>query len=502
MAVLNDVTKHTITRPRTRPKLAKLKPVRHRSRPKLPPGHAVLVSEPAQTKPPTFQSLQKKKAKIILNPGAILLRPIVSLKLDPKNARQHSTRQIEMLAKAIDEFGFVVPILVDKEGNILAGHARYAAAVQRGMTEVPVICISHLSPAQRRAFMIADNRLAELAQWDFEIIGQEFLGLSEMNFDLELTGFTTAEIDIHIAALEAPPSGDAGDGDDDIPNLEQQAVTRPGDLWELGDHRLLCGNALDQVSYEALLGPTRVRAVITDPPYNVKIQGHVGGLGRVRHREFPMASGEMSEGEFTDFLANILDHAGAFSVDGALIYIYMDWRHVYELLTAARRSKLVQLSLCCWNKDNAGMGSFYRSKHELVFLFKHGTARHINNVELGRHGRYRTTVWDYPGANSLRRGRDADLAMHPTVKPVSMIADIIRDCTKRGDVVLDPFCGSGTILMAAEMTGRGARAMELDPLYVDTAVRRWQQATGKQAVLRATGQTFEEVSTERLGEVM
>lgn len=502
MAVLNNATKHTITRVRARPQATKPKPIRHRSRPKPPPGHAVLVSEPVQTKLPAFKSPQKKKAKVVLNPGAILRRPWASLKPDPKNARQHSARQLEMLRKAIEEFGFAVPILIDEEGNILAGHARHTAAGQLGMPEVPVICLSHLTPAQRRAFMIADNRLAELAKWDFEVLGLEFLDLSKLDFDLELTGFTTAEIDIHIAAIEQPSTAGAADGDDVIPELEKQAATRLGDLWKLGDHRLLCGNALDPVSYEALLGTTRVRAVITDPPYNVKVQGHVGGLGRVRHREFLMASGEMSEEQFIDFLASFLQCVIGVCIDGALIYAYMDWRHTYELLIAARRMKLAQLSLCCWNKDNAGMGSFYRSKHELVFLFKHGTGRHINNVELGRYGRYRTTVWDYPGANSLRRGRDADLAMHPTVKPVSMIADIIRDCTARGDVVLDPFCGSGTIVMAAEKTGRVARAMELDPLYVDTAIRRWQQATGQQAVLIATGQTFDEVSAERLGEVL
>lgn len=501
MAAFNDATKHTVTRV-ARSEAAKPRPIRHRSRPKPPPGHAVLICEPIQTKPPAFKSPPKEKAKIVLNPGSILLRPWASLKPDPKNARQHSSRQLEMLRKAIEVFGFAVPILIDEEGNILAGHARHTAAGQLGMPEVPVICISHLTPAQRRAFMIADNRLAELAQWDPEILGQELLELSklDLNFSVELTGFTTAEIDLRINGIDS--TGATPTAEDVTPPIEQVAVSRLHNLWQLGDHRLLCGNALEPVSYEALLGTTRVRAVITDPPYNVKVQGHVGGLGRVRHREFLMASGEMSEEQFIAFLATFLKCVVAVCVDGALIYAYMDWRHAYELLTAARRTKLAQLSLCCWNKDNAGMGSFYRSKHELVFVFKHGTGRHINNVELGRYGRYRTTVWDYPGANSLRRGRDTDLAMHPTVKPVSMIADIIRDCTARCDMVLDPFCGSGTIVMAAEKTGRVARAMELDPLYVDTAIRRWQQATGQQAVLMATGQTFDEVSAERLGEVL
>jgi DNA modification methylase len=237
--------------------------------------------------------------------------------------------------------------------------------------------------------------------------------------------------------------------------------------------------------------------VFTDPPYNVAIAGHVSGLGHVQHAEFPMASGEMSEAAFTAFLTTILARIETHSADGAIAYVCIDWRHLYELLTAGRATGLALKNLCVWAKTNAGMGTFYRSQHELVAVFKVGTAPHINSFELGQFGRRRTNVWTYPGVNSFGAGRDAALSMHPTVKPVALVADTIKDCSKRNGLILDPFLGSGTTVIAAEITGRRAAGLELDPRYVDCVIRRWQQATGDAAVLAASEETFEAVTRAR-----
>ena len=279
----------------------------------------------------------------------------------------------------------------------------------------------------------------------------------------------------------------------------RSAVSRPGDLWRLGVHRLLCGSALDGSAYVTLLEGAKAALAITDPPYNVAINGHVGGKGQIQHRAFEMACGEMTEAGFTTFLTTTFQHLAAHSTDGSIHYVFMDWRHMQEMLTAGHAVYSELKNLCVWNKTNGGMGAFYRSKHELVFVWKSGAAPHLNNFELGQHGRNRTNVWDYAGVNSFRSERMDELQMHPTVKPAGMIADAIRDCSKRGDLVLDPFCGSGTILMAAERTGRKARALEIDPVYVDVAIRRWEALTGKSATL-ATGETFEEVTEQRTSE--
>jgi DNA modification methylase len=260
---------------------------------------------------------------------------------------------------------------------------------------------------------------------------------------------------------------------------------------------LLCADARDQAAYESLLEGAKAQFVLTDPPYNVVIDGNVCGLGRIRHRDFAMGCGEMSEAEFIVFLETVFERLAENTVDGSIHQICMDWRHMWEMLAAGRKVYSELKNLCVWNKTNAGMGSFYRSKHELVFVWKSRTASHINNFELGQHGRNRTNVWDYAGISSLRAGRLEELAMHPTVKPVALVADAIKDCSRRGGLVLDPFCGSGTILIAAERTGRKIRALEIDPAYVDVGVRRWQTYTGKAAVLAASGKTFETIEEQR-----
>jgi DNA modification methylase len=415
-----------------------------------------------------------------LKSRAIVERPIHELKPHDKNPRTHSKRQIEQIAKSIKRFGFVNPVLLDKDGNILAGHGRIEAAKSLGLESVPTLDIGSMSDAQRRAYIVADNRLAELAGWDSDLLGLEMEAILEAmpDFDIGAIGFDDGELDALLSA------GEDKTENDQIPEVEagKPAVSRPGDIWQLGKHRIMCGDARDRSALDLLMNGEVAQMIFTDPPYNVKVDGHICGMGSVKHREFAMASGEMSKAEFTDFLGEVLTNLARVSSDGSIHYVCMDWRHIGELLEAGDRAYSELKNLVVWNKDNGGMGTFYRSKHELVFVFKNGTAAHINNFGLGEKGRYRTNVWDYAGINSLKKGRDEELAMHPTVKPVAMVADAIRDCSSRNGLVLDVFSGSGTTIIAAERTGRHCYAMELDPLYVDVAIRRWQAETGLEAI--------------------
>lgn len=417
---------------------------------------------------------------------------IAQLKPDPANPRKHSERQLKALAKSIKAFGFVVPVAVDSANQVVAGHARLAAAQKLGMTKVPVISLEHLSPAQIKAFMIADNRLSELATWDDKLLGQQLqsLTLLDLDFDLEATGFTIGEIDLRIESMDASTLDEEADRQI---YLDGPAVTQPGDLWILGEHRLLCGSALESASYVRVMDGKLAGMIFTDPPYNVKVDGHVGGLGQIKHREFAMATGEMSEDEFTGFLASVFRHLAKHSRDGSIHQVFMDWRHLQEILEAGREVYTDLLNVCVWAKTQGGMGSLYRSQHELVLVFKHGKQPHQNNIQLGRFGRYRSNVWQYTGIQGMRSGEEGDLLqMHPTVKPTKLIADALLDCSRRGDLILDPFLGSGTTLLASERVGRKCRGIELDPLYVDTAIERFQNLTGLDAILETTGQTFTE----------
>ncbi|MCK1397412.1 site-specific DNA-methyltransferase [Bradyrhizobium sp. 4] len=421
---------------------------------------------------------------------------IAELKPNPANARRHSRKQLHQIAASIREFGFNSIVVADEEGVILVGHGRIEGARLAGLERVPVLRVGHLTPAQKTAFSLADNKVALNSDWDTDqlrVLWRELTG-AEVNFDLEVTGFETAEIDLLVdgeAMREKPDRSDL------VSPVRSDAVSRIGDLWTLGEHRLLCGDACDAASFADLMDGDQARLVFTDPPYNVRIDGHVSGLGAVKHREFKMASGEMSSAEFAGFLAMVFGNMAQVSLDGAIHFICMDWRHLGEVLKAAGGVYSELKNVCVWNKSNGGMGSFYRSKHELVFVYKVGQAAHLNTIELGKHGRYRTNVWDYAGANSFRSGRDAELEMHPTVKPTALVIDAIKDCSRRGDIVLDPFCGSGTTIMAAQKCRRRARAIELDPLYVDVAIRRWQAYTGQPATMALTGESFTEVEQRR-----
>ncbi len=418
------------------------------------------------------------------------------LKPRARNPRTHTKKQIQQIAASIREFGFISPVLIDGTDGIIAGHGRVEAAKLIGMNDVPTVRVDHLTPAQVRAYVIADNKLAENAGWDRALLALELQELSvDLNFDVTVTGFETAEVDLLIQDLnEAAP-----DEADEVPEVDRSmpAVSRRGDLWRIGDHLLLCGDALDKNNYAKLLGARRAQMVFTDPPYNLVIANNVSGLGKVKHREFAMASGEMSPDEFTNFLEVAFIRLSDYSTNGSIHFVCMDWRHIRELLEAAAKPYRELKNLCVWSKSNAGMGSLYRSQHELVFVFKNGCAPHINNVELGRFGRNRSNVWNYAGQNTFGNDRETELAMHPTVKPVALVADAILDCSKHGQIVLDAFTGSGTTLIAAEKTGRHGYGIEIDPYYVDTVIRRFEAVYGVKAKHTDSRLDFAAVSRQR-----
>jgi len=427
--------------------------------------------------------------------NTVEVHPPEQLRPYKRNARTHSKRQIAQIAKSISAFGFNNPVLIDDELGIIAGHGRVQAAILLGLKEVPCLRLSHLSEAEKRAYILADNQLALKAGWDRELQALEFQGLIDLGFDVTLAGFEVAEVDF---VLEAERAKHEDDVEPPLP-APGPAVTQRGDIWRLGAHRILCGDGRDGVAYKALMGDERAELVFTDPPYNVPIDGFVGGKGRIKHREFEVASGEMSEDEFTRFLTQTLGLAAEYSVDGSIHFVCMDWRHTMEVLRAGRAVYSELKNMIVWAKDNAGMGTFYRSQHELIFAFKKGSAPHTNNFELGQHGRSRSNVWKYAGVNTIKADRLEELAMHPTVKPLALVADALKDCSKQNAIVLDPFSGSGTTLIAAEKTGRRARVIELDPIYCDVAVRRWQNFTGKKAFLGDTDFSFEVIEDTFVG---
>jgi DNA modification methylase len=365
-----------------------------------------------------------------------------------------------------------------------------------GLHEVPVIVVAGLSEAQKRAYALADNKIAANAGWDRKALAAEITELAallpEIDLDISITGFEAAEIDALMGDLVDPENDPA----DAVPEVDPEPVSRRGDLWILDRHRLLCGNATTASDVCRLMGGESAAMVFTDPPYNLRI-GSIQGRGKIRHREFVAASGEMPPEKFVRFLQRCLSLAAKHSADGSIHFVCIDWRHYADLLAAGEKVYAELKNLVVWVKTNAGQGSFYRSQHEFICVFKNGDAPHINNFELGQHGRTRTNVWTYAGVNTFRAGRLDDLSLHPTVKPIALVADAMRDCSRRGDIVLDPFIGSGTTILAAERVGRRGYGLELDPLYVDAAVRRWQAYTKRDAILESTGQTFDEFAAVR-----
>ena len=405
------------------------------------------------------------------------------------NARIHGQKQIQLLARSIEQFGFNVPVLVNKDNQILSGHGRVLAAKELKLKKIPTIQIESLTQTQQKAFILADNKIAQKSEWDNDLLQLELENLQalDIDFDLTLTGFETPELDFLLHDENIPMSASE---EDKAPNaLEVEKRVASGDLWQLGEHLLYCGDALLGESYQMLLGEDKASLIFTDPPYNVKIDGHVCGTGKVKHAEFHQASGEMTKDEFTSFLQQAFSLLVKHSQNGSLHFVCMGWRHVAEITQAGNVYTELK-NICVWNKQIGGMGSLYRSQHEFVFLFKSGRETHINNVELGKHGRYRTNIWDYPGVSATNHHRK-DLHLHPTVKPISMVVDAIKDCSKRGQIVLDVFGGSGTTLLAAEKTKRKARLIEMSPHYCDVILHRYQEMTGIEPELIKKGKADE-----------
>ena len=420
--------------------------------------------------------------------------PVASLRLDPENARLHSDQQVRQIATSIETFGFNVPVLVDANSQVVAGHGRLLACKLLSIADVPVVRLAQLSEGQRRAFMIADNRLTENSKWDNRLLAKQLMTLSqtELDFSVEVTGFGMGEIDVMIENLAAADRC-KDDPADAIPDSRTKPqVTQAGDLWALGRHRVYCGDARSEVSYSALMKDCRAQMVFTNPEYNNPIDGYVTGPRKIHQRESMPASGQMSPSEFTTFLMTIFAQMVRNTLDGTMHFICIDWRRLDEVISAARSIYSEFNDVCVWVKDVAGQGSLYRSQHELVFVFKSGVKSQRNNIQLEKHGRVRTNVWRYPRVNSLSRtSNEASWSIvRSTIKPVKLVVDAILDCTARGSVVLDPFLGSGSTLIAAQRSGRCCYAMELEPAYVDKAVRRWQRYTGLTAIYEATGESF------------
>jgi DNA modification methylase len=439
---------------------------------------------------------QKPSSPALIRPvSAVLLEHI---KPNPRNPRTHSKKQIRQIADCIQAIGFAAPVLIDETGVLLAGHGRLEAAKLLGLKKIPAVVIEGLSEARKRALLLADNRIAQGAGWDRERLADELTSLPELlvedGLDISVTGFEPAEIDALLVDFEDDVSDPADDIDPAF--LSAPAVTRQGDLWRLGTHRLLCGDARETQHLARLMGGERAHMAFLDPPYNLRVRDIVG-RGQTKHQEFAMASGEMAAPAFTSFLIDTLAVAARVSIDGAVHFVCMDWRHIGALVEAGRVAYGTMLNLIAWVKSNAGQGSFYRSQHELIGVFRVGDSPHLNTIELGRHGRSRSNVWKYAGVNTFRSGRMDDLRAHPTVKPVALVADAIKDCTQRNQIVIDTFSGSGTTLLAAERVGRKARAMDLDPRYVDVAIRRWQAFTGRDAIHADSGLTFGEIAEQR-----
>lgn len=413
----------------------------------------------------------------------VLYKKPNDLKPNPRNSRTHSKKQIHKLAKNISKLGFNSPILQDKDDFVIAGHCRLEAAKLLGLESVPTICLEHLSPDEIRAYIIADNRMALDSEWDMEILKSELEELSklDLDFEIDITGFETPEIDniINFEVIEDSKKEKSNPLDEFPEESEIEDIVKEGDLWQIGEtHKLFCGDSTKEESYKILMQDELADVIFTDPPYNVKIQGNVTSKKSVA--EFAMASGEMNRKEFAKFLRTAMALQAKYSCDGSIHFQCMDFRHMHEMLVAAQPVYSELKNLCIWDKISAGMGSMYRSQHELVFVYKNGTAPHINNVELGAHGRYRTNMWRYRGMHASNPQAKELLKLHPTVKPTALIMDALLDVSKPGSIVLDAFGGSGSTLLAAERTMRRARLIEIDPHYCNIILKRAQKAIGQE----------------------
>ena len=403
------------------------------------------------------------------------------LKPAAQRTRSHAVHKRRIVEASIIEYGILDPITVNSHNIIVDGHLRYEIALKLELRTVPVIRIDHMNDAELRAYALAANKLPATANYDVEALRLEFEAIEAAmpTLDFTLTGFTIGEVDRIKGNHAANLYDDLDETDEAIPKTSPKA--QRGDLYALGDHRLICGDTLDSDTLSRLMDGDEARCGFTDPPYNVRINGHVSGSGV--HSEFAMASGEMSHDQFVAFLQTSLGNLASHLCDGAIAYVCMDHAHIGELIAAGAQAFDERLNICVWDKGQGGMGALYRSQHELVAVFKKGSAPHLNNVALGKNGRNRSNVWSFPGMGGFGKSRKKALDLHPTVKPVALVAEALLDVTAPGDIVLDPFAGSGSTLIAAQALGRRARLVEYDPVYVDRIIARWERLTQSKAQL-------------------
>ena len=435
--------------------------------------------------------------------------PVSSLKPHAENPRTHTKSQVRRIAESIRSFGFRMPVVIDSSSRLICGHARLEASKLVGLDRVPAVRVTDLSEAQLRGLMIADNRLTDLSAWDDRLLAENLKVLSDLdlNFEIESIGFDYGEIEHRILAIDGSEAADE-EADQAPDQKDLPIVTQAGDLWRLGPpdhaHRILCGDSTDASTYERLLGEKRAAMIFTDPPYNLPART-IGQVCAGAHGNFQMGAGEMTRDEFRNFLTSVMKHLCRFSEPGSIHYHFMDWRHAPEILAAGEEEYTELKNLCVWVKDRAGMGSFYRSQHELVFVFKNGDASHQNNFELGQNGRTRSNVWSYPAARSFDSTdgdphADEALLLHPTIKPVRLIEDALLDCSQRGELILDPFLGSGSTLIACEKAHRLIAGLEVSPRYIDVAIARWERWSGGEAIHEPSGHTFAELAKQRAQE--
>lgn len=420
------------------------------------------------------------------------LRAIASLKGLKKRVRRSDVEQVERVARSIAKLKQAVPILIDQSGTIINGHIVAQAMSELGESEVWCAVIEHLDEDECNLLHVALNRTAETGSFDIEALGELCIEFDDLGFDLGVTGFSLPELDI----IMTPSMGDAQEEEAPV-DLPKFAVSQLDDLWILGEHKLLCGDATDPDAYMVLLEGELADVIFTDMPWNIPIKGFASGLGKTKHQDFVQGAGEMSEDEFIAFACDFHELGAKHLVKGGMFYSCIDFRSVHIIMAAGMASGLRHLNTAVWNKGSGGMGMLYRNAHEFVVIFCNGQKPALNNIQLGKHGRDRTNVWSYPGANRKGSSANKALALHPTSKPTELVRDALLDVTKPGDLVLDMFMGSGTTIMAAESSGRRARGIELDPIYVDVIIKRWEQATGGTAIHAETGLSLAELAEMR-----
>ena len=400
-----------------------------------------------------------------------------------KNPRKHAKKQLQKLKNAIQKLRFINPIIIDEKGILIAGELRLQAAKDFKMSQVPALILEDITEEEARAIRIADNRIAEDAIWDFSLLQEELNNLVKFDIKFDDVGFEPIDYEKIFLSKDSPDNKVHNEETEDSSWLDENIpiLVKKGDLIRLGDHFLVCGDSLNPATFAFLMQGELAQIVIADSPYNCTINKHVCGLGKVKHEEFEMASGEMTDAEFSDFIFKFMQNLVKFSADGSLHYLFIDWVGLNKILTQGSKLYTELKNIAVWDKGVGGMGAFYRSQHEMVPIFKNGKAKHQNHIQLGKYGRYRTNVWEYPGIRATNPGSLELLKLHPTVKPVAMLHDILLDASSKNDIVLDCFGGSGSTLLAAERSGRRARIIEISPRYCDVIIWRWEKETGKKA---------------------